>query len=139
MNRQTFFVLLLVAGILLTISEVEGKLGHFSSVRKLLRKKRGRFLLTKKNCTKFFTRFFFYLSYKMNRLKWTIIWKKTRTKLLIYFFLILLQNKPVKMNNKYFHIWTSTYLLACNWYKLLCKKAMCCYSYPILYFLNIVE
>uniref|UniRef100_A0A8W8NZT1 Uncharacterized protein n=1 Tax=Magallana gigas TaxID=29159 RepID=A0A8W8NZT1_MAGGI len=40
MNRQTFFVLLLVAGILLTISEVEGKLGHFSSVRKLLRKKR---------------------------------------------------------------------------------------------------
>lgn len=133
MNRHTIFVLLLVAGILLTISEVEGKLGHFSSVRKLLRKMRGRFLLTKKNCTKFFSRFFFYLSYKMNRLKWTIIWKKTRTKLLIYFFFYF-----VKMNNKYFHIWTSTYLLACNWYKLLCKKAMCCYSYPILYFLNIV-
>uniref|UniRef100_A0A8W8MXG4 Uncharacterized protein n=1 Tax=Magallana gigas TaxID=29159 RepID=A0A8W8MXG4_MAGGI len=40
MNRQTFFVLLLVAGILLTISEVEGKLGHFSNVQRPLRRKR---------------------------------------------------------------------------------------------------
>uniref|UniRef100_K1S5M1 Uncharacterized protein n=1 Tax=Magallana gigas TaxID=29159 RepID=K1S5M1_MAGGI len=40
MNRQTFFVLLLVAGILLTISEVEGKLGYFSNVQRPLRRKR---------------------------------------------------------------------------------------------------
>lgn len=75
MNRQMFFVLLLVVGILLTISQVKAHFEHLGRVgmRTPLRRKRGSFFLTEKKIVPFsFIQVFVYLSYKVIRLKWTV-------------------------------------------------------------------